>query len=67
MVAQIKTAQIKTNHPKNNQNQPHTNPVDPNSPKPSLIVTPIVLERAFINLKSMTSEEQTFRLPDRSF
>ena len=41
MVAQIKTAQIKTNHPKNNQNQPHTNPVDPNSPKPSLIVTPI--------------------------
>ena len=41
MVAQIKTAQIKTNHPKNNQHQPKTNPTDPNSPKPSSIVTPI--------------------------
>lgn len=45
MAAQTKTAQIKTNQTKINQNQSNqltkTNFIDPNSPKTSLIVTPI--------------------------
>lgn len=33
----------------------------------SLMVTPSFFERAFISLKSITFEEQTFRFPDKSF